>query len=156
MTMAGKGGYQPPAKPAAVSGPGKHSQRTDGGPADQARQAHQYLSGDNYGDSKELNAVNNAAPLAAAPGIPSGGPIPQGQPLPEQPEVTPFGASTERPDEPVTHGNPLGPGAGPEALQLPNNQPDSDRSSALIRAMYEIAPSPELARIVDLLNRQGK
>ena len=30
--MAGKGGYQAPSSPASVSGPGKYSQRTDGGP----------------------------------------------------------------------------------------------------------------------------
>lgn len=31
--MAGHGGYRAPAQPAAVSGPGQLSQRTDGGPA---------------------------------------------------------------------------------------------------------------------------
>ena len=35
--MAGRGGYQAPTNPAAISGPGALSQRTDGGPTQPAQ-----------------------------------------------------------------------------------------------------------------------
>ena len=38
--------------------------------------------------------------------------------------ITPLSAPTARPDEPVTHGNPYGPGAGTEVLRgAPNYAP---------------------------------
>jgi hypothetical protein len=105
--MAGKGGYQPPAHPAAVSGPGRLSQRTDGGPAQQLR----HLTDAQYGEDAAYTAQQRGAPLNQAgprPGPSSSGPGPQ---------VVGFGDPTTRPGEPVTAGAALGPGPGPEALQ---------------------------------------
>lgn len=108
--MAGKGGYQAPRNPAPVSGPGKLSRRTDGGPA----QKLMIPTGMPYGDAGAMNAQEHAAPLsqspsvAASPVVPPSGPAPTGMADP-----------TLRPGEPVTSGSPLGPGAGPEALAGP-------------------------------------
>jgi len=64
--MAGKGGYQAPARPAVQSGPGALSQRTDGGPA--SKQAMRYISGmPNYGDGQDMMQIQGGAPMAATP-----------------------------------------------------------------------------------------
>ena len=98
--MAQQGGKRPvrtksQAKP--VSGPGALSQRTD-----------MVASDPNvYGDRKATQELMSAAPMAKAQSVPSA------------PPITSLFAPTERPNEPVTAGNPLGAGPGPEALNLP-------------------------------------
>lgn len=74
-----------------------------------------------YGERGQLIAAQRTIPMAPAP-VPGGGapqaggppttPPPAGPPPGAQPLLRP----TERPNEPVTHGLPIGPGAGPEAL----------------------------------------
>lgn len=78
-----------------------------------------------YGLAGQQQAAQQAMPLApppppgrAAPPASPGGPVPAG---PGPGQVIPLDAPTQRPDEPVTHGLALGPGAGPEALSM--NQP---------------------------------
>jgi hypothetical protein len=84
--MAGVGGYQQPASPAPVSGPGRMSKRTDGGPAQKLRD----LPDAQYGEAATYRDLQQQAPLAqtpsptAAPAAGGGG----GQP------VIPFGEST--------------------------------------------------------------
>jgi len=64
--MAGKGGYQAPANPAPVSGPGSLSRRTDGGPG--SKQAQRYIAGmPNYGDGQDMMQIQGGAPMAATP-----------------------------------------------------------------------------------------
>ena len=98
--MSEMGGYRAPANPAPVSGPGALSQRTDGQPAMQLPDAA-------YGEQAEFQAIQGGAPMMRASGPPPPGLL----------------EPTRRPDEPVTSGAALGPGAGPEALQ--------DREAAL-------------------------
>lgn len=81
--MAGRGGYQAPDNPAPVSGPGELSQRTDG-------QGAMALPDAKYGEQADFQALQGAAPMEA---------------------LTSLDAPTARPAEPVTSGNPLGPGA---------------------------------------------
>lgn len=105
----GRGGYQAPASPAPVSGPGGLSARTDGGPAQPMR----VPTGGAYGQASDLAAMQRAAPLPQAtaprPGPSRGGPAAGGVPDPFRP--------TERPGEPVTAGIPMGPGPmGPGSL----------------------------------------
>ena len=98
--MAQQGGKRPvrtnsQAKP--VSGPGALSQRTD----------MMTNSDPNvYGDRKATEQLMAGAPMAKQ------------QPV-SSPPVTGLFAPTERPNEAVTTGNPLGAGAGPEVLNLP-------------------------------------
>jgi hypothetical protein len=64
--MAGKGGYQAPARPAVQSGPGPFSQRTDGGSA--SKQAMRYIADmPNYGDGQDMMQIQSGAPMAATP-----------------------------------------------------------------------------------------
>lgn len=89
------GGYQPPANPAPVSGPGALSKRTDGVPAGQ-------VTGLGYGQNSAVNDMARQGPMAQPTG----------------PNITPLDAPTQFPAEPVTSGVPIGPGPGPSAMQM--------------------------------------
>jgi len=105
--MAQRGGYRAPSNPAAVSGPGALSKRTDGGPT----QAATYIPGMPYGQGQETYSNQVSAPMA-------------GNPFPQQDMPTELFAPTMRPNEPVTSGIDMGAGMGSEAMgQLPNAQP---------------------------------
>jgi hypothetical protein len=109
----GQGGYRQPNNPAPVSGPGALSQRTDGGATEgmSAPQAKQDYTGFAYGQNKAVNDQQSGADLA-------GNPVPQ-----MSAPVVPLSAPTQRPDEPVTTGINMGPGAGTESRMLPNQAP---------------------------------
>ena len=95
-----------PAKPAGASGPGRLSKRTDGGP----RQKLRDLPDAQYGEAKTFRELQKQAPLAAAGPAGGGSPATAGAPMPAP---IPFDAPTQMPGEPVTAGNPMGPGPGP-------------------------------------------
>lgn len=113
------GGYQKPSMPAAVSGPGKYSQRTDGQPGTTPVQAAKYISGLEQGEGKKFNAeVAGAAPMAAAASTPA----PTQQAAAPKPTLTPpptLDAPTQNPNEPITSGVPFGDG--------PNSLPMTER-----------------------------
>jgi hypothetical protein len=125
--VAGRGGYQAPDHPAAVSGPGALSQRTDGG----ATQAGQDIPNAKYGENKDFRAIESGSPLAG------GGATP--------PPSVPFGADTQRPDEPVTAGAAAGPGPGPAAAGLNPSLASADYQNmkALIPGLELIANQPQ-------------
>lgn len=105
------GGYRKPAEPAPASGPGRLSRRTDGGPS----QAMRDLPDAAYGEQASFREQQAGAPMAMAesalrPSPGEGGSAPV--------DVVPFGAPSNRPDEPITAGAPVGLGPGPEALGL--------------------------------------
>jgi hypothetical protein len=110
--MAQQGGYRQPANPAPTSGPGALSQRTDGGAVEgmSAPQPKTDWTGLPYGENKSVNDQQSAAPMA---GEPTPGPAP----------IVPLNAPTQRPNEPVTTGINMGPGAGTESRPLPNQAP---------------------------------
>lgn len=66
--------------------------------------------------------------------------VPMGTPA--VPPLTPLDAPSQRPNEPVTHGLPSGPGAGPEALGI-TPDPLSE-----LRAIYQAYPSQELLGLI--------
>lgn len=118
--MAGVGGYQPPERPAAVSGPGKFSARTDGQPGTQPIRD---LPDAGYGEQSTFRDMQAGAPMADSQGIPAGPPptAPGGGPGP-----VPLAEPTMAPDEPVTTGIVEGPGPGPEVLGDPMQVPAAD------------------------------
>jgi hypothetical protein len=71
-----------------------------------------------YGDSANLARAQQAVPMAPPPsGVPqSGGGGPSGGSVPAGPPPVDLHAPSDRPNEPVTAGLPVGPGPGPEAL----------------------------------------
>lgn len=111
------GGYRRPRNPAPVSGPGRLSRRTDGGPTQPIRD----LPNPDYGEQKTFRDIQRAAPMAA------------GRELDISPVdlsgVVPFNAPTQRPGEPVTAGAPLGPGPGLDVL----GQPLEDKTLQTLR-----------------------
>ncbi|NBT47131.1 MAG: hypothetical protein EBT07_04835 [Actinobacteria bacterium] len=122
-----RGGYRKPNNPAPVSGPGKLSQRTDGGPAD-TRQAQMKVTGMPYGENKELNEVQSQAPLASAATMGAAIPMPANpMPLP-----TPLTAPTDRPTEPVSAGMPFGPGMGTLPYAPITVDDSADKKRALV------------------------
>lgn len=114
----GHGGYRQPADPAATSGPGRYSRRTDGGPAAAGR-----ISGQPYGEGQQANRLLRAADRPPSGRAVAGGPPPappsgsQAAPGPGLPDV--FGP-TKRPDEPITTGAPGGPAPAVSAPRDPD------------------------------------
>jgi hypothetical protein len=139
MMAENRGGYRKPNNPASVSGPGKFSKRTDGGPMD--TQPQRYMQGQAYGESKELNELQASAPLAGAPSrnIPSA----PGAGRTPAPMPTPFGAATERPEEPITAGAPFGEGRN--TLDLPVTQAnvqDKEKLYVMLQILDRAAAQP--------------
>jgi hypothetical protein len=130
MPPKAHGGYRKPANPAPVSGPGAMSRRTDG------KQPAMRLPDAAYGEQSTFQAAQQGAPMAQ---VQSGGNVPQGpsQGQGEPVQVTPFGAPTQNPDEPVTAGAALGPGPGPAAMGLaPDPMVQMDQRDAQRLAPY--------------------
>ena len=130
MTTGGRGGYREPANPAAVSGPGALSQRTDGG----AGQPIRVASGGAYGERQAAEAQQGAAPMAAGgPGGPSpGGAAP---PTPAAPDVGVFGPSS-MPNQPITTG-----------ATGPMGEPPPDPNLVLRQAVMQY-PTPWMLRLL--------
>ena len=97
------------------------------------------------------NAQAPAPPSAPAPTPPAGA----GGGAAVEPGSLGFDAPTQRPGEPVTAGLPIGPGPGPEALNLPN---DSATTAAQLRTMYATVPAAQnndFLRVVELAEQQA-
>jgi hypothetical protein len=125
MPRNGRGGRQLPT--AGVPRPNRSDMVTP-----QAPEPVSVVPGQGYGEEAQQKVAQRALPLAptqvnVAPGSPgttsgAGGPGAEmlgGQPPAAGPfagELTPLTAPTNRPNEPVTAGLPIGPGPGPEAI----------------------------------------
>jgi hypothetical protein len=91
---------------AGPSGPGMYSTRTD----------KLDMGSTSYGEGVETAAIKSGAPLAKTPDT---RPTPAAEVRAAAGEaVTPLFAPSERPDEPITAGIPMGAGPGPEALMM--------------------------------------
>jgi hypothetical protein len=102
---------------AGVSGPGKFSKRTDG----------LSFQSTEYGSGVENTANKAGAPLARTADV--RGARASDVRAAAQAPVTPLYAPTQRPDEPITSGIPMGAGPGPEVLGININQDtEADRA----------------------------
>jgi len=126
------GGPRQPARPAAVSGPGALSQRTDGG-AGSAKQPIRVPTGGAYGEAKASREQQQAAPMAA--GGP-GGPSPGGAAAPAM-DVGVFGPTT-MPGQSIMTGTEVPGGEG----QLQDPQ-------MVLRALAQRWPSPWILGMLD-------
>jgi hypothetical protein len=113
--------------------------------------------GGEYGNVTELKNAQRAIPLPNASATPS--PPSQAPGGGSAPVVAPgdmnFDAPTERPQEPITAGLPMGPGPGPEALNLPS---DAATTAAHLRTMYASIPAArnnDFLRLVELAEQQS-
>ena len=123
-----RGGYREPSKPAAVSGPGALSARTDGG-AGSKTQPIRRIPGQAYGEGQALVEQQQAAPLPVARRT-------------QQPTRLNIFAPTERPAEPITEGAMLGPGSPPA-------QAIDEDANMLLAAMYQVFPSSIISELIN-------
>lgn len=136
----GKGGYMPPARPAAVSGPGALSARTDGAVPTTLP------TGGDYGDRKALAEQQSAATMTPQ-GATGGGAQAAGRPVPGSQFGGSAFAATQRPGEPMTAGLDWGDGPGAPPSDIP------DEPYLVAKALYAISPTPELERLIARLAR---
>lgn len=152
----GHGGARTPEHPAPASGPGRLSQRTDGGPAQKMRE----MTGLPYGEGTAYETQQRGAAMSATPSVPSGPDIkvqqPSGAaPMPSGPD---FAAPTAAPSQPITAGAALGPGGGPELLSLPKTGMEAAPSgivSSTLRALSGRDNSGVLASLFDTASERG-
>lgn len=121
-----------------VSGPGRYSQRTDH-QAQQRTQPQRVPTGLPYGQNQALRAIEQAAPMQAAPALPP---------------VTPIHAPSEMPGQPVTSGANAGP--GPDMSALFNNAPTQPQGSPLVQALSQASASDPSGSLALLLNEAMK
>ncbi len=130
MPSGGKRTERTNSTPKPVSGPGRLSQRTDMIP-----------SGGAYGERKEIMetiaAGNRATPE---------------QPRVPAPKVTGLFEPTQMPQEPVTTGNPLGLGAGPEVMNLPQR---TFNPTDVLTRLAASDPTGEIEMILQDLRSRG-
>jgi len=122
-----RGGSRTPKKPAAVSGPGKFSKRTDGAqPVRVPRLSDSELQ---YGDVQKLEQAQQIAPLPEGVSAPRTGAATPRRMTGEARvpgRVPPYLLQGESafPGEPISTGLPIGAGAGPEVLTASQPGPD--------------------------------
>jgi len=119
---------------------------TGGAGSKGGKQPIRYTAG--MDDAAEYQQMQSSAPMSQ-----SGVQLPTGRGgagapvMPMDKPLTPLGAPTERPEEPVTAGAALGPGAGTEALTAPTmlaaqNSEDYAKLAAYLPVYAKIADSP--------------
>ena len=114
-----------------VSGPGPYAKRTD--------LSYQSQS---YGDGVAYDAAKSGAPLATAPKSPMLSQAPQVA-TPQAP-VTGLFEPTQRPNEPITHGVDMGPGAGSDALMMNQiKQDDKDIVAKYLPSLSSMASAQD-------------
>jgi len=141
-----------------VSGVGAGSKRTDNNVSARVskiqREAKmQNAAGGFYGERANLTSLAGGAPTnAPTAGLVS--PQAQGQSFsPSQlPDSSVFAPGSQ--GVPLSQGAPGGPGAGAEVLQTPVDA--IDQTSVLLRAMYMANPTPQLRRMVEAFNEEGR
>jgi len=114
---------------AGPAGPGKFSTRTDG----------LSFQSDSYGAGVENAAIKSGAPLAKTPDV-RGARAGDVRAAAQGAAVTPLYAPTQRPDEPITTGIPLGAGAGPEVMGMQAKE-DADYVNAY-QLFQQLAANP--------------
>ena len=105
-----------------TSGPGKYAKRIDRMPANA------------YGEQKQTAEIASGAPLAKTPDV-RPAPASEVKQAATMGEVTPLFAPTQRPQEPITHGISVGPGAGPEALMMQQGMASTKLSNTLAKLL---------------------
>lgn len=128
---------------AGPAGPGKFSTRTDG----------LEFQSPEYGAGVEQAAIKAGAPLAKTPDVNPTSRSDMGM-APSQQPVTPLFAPSQRPDEPITAGIAMGPGAGPEALGINQIRP-AQKQSALLEKMLPFDTTGEIAILYQQALAQG-
>ena len=144
--------------PAVVSGPGGYSQRSDA-----QGQPIRSLPDPDYGEAQAYRETQKAAPLAnsaqSAPNAPYPSDIARSvgsspTPVVQERQTLPgLFDPTERPDEPVTTGAPIGPGANSIAGMPGDFTPATLRDSIMQYAVAD--PTGMLGNLANSLAERG-
>lgn len=110
---------------AGAAGPGPFSVRTDKLSMPSAA----------YGEGVETAAIKGGAPLASTPDVKAASLSSMGMAPSQMDKVTPLFAASQRPDEEITTGIPMGPGAGPEILGMNAAMPREKMSDILAKML---------------------
>ena len=150
--MADHGGYRQPSKPAPVSGPGKYSKRTDGHPT----QVLSAAPDQGYGEATQQMNDQRTAPMGAAAPLPPPAQVPSQDASQQTQQLPAFGglplsAPTTRPNEPITTGSDIGPGAGPEVMSFNNTPGMGQATGAMTTMLSQLAPSDGSGVVAALL-----
>lgn len=117
--------------------------------------SRQGIPGKGYSNRTDL-AQNYEPGNAAAGGIkPQPQRPPMAMPAIGADQVPNIFDPTGRPNEPVTAGLSVGPGAGPEVLG-PMPPPPADPVRQAIQAMLLLSPNPDLVRVLNRLDYEGR
>lgn len=102
------------------------------------------VPGQEYGVAKQQQQAQKVAPLAQTQAPPAGRPSPGPQQMGPQP--VPLHSPTQRPNEPLTAGSPLGAGPGPEVLPQPGAQPDA--LGLFLKELYRAEPDEDVRALI--------
>ena len=124
------------------------------------RQPAQAENSQAYGEAGQQIAAQQAIPLpqvnSPAPGPPQAAPQgrmdPMAAAMAYEPGITPLGAGTQRPHEPVTAGLSTGPGPGPEVF---NATGQAQRAVDTLTMMARITGDQRYAEMADDILRSG-
>lgn len=155
--MAEHGGYRAPANPAPVSGPGAHSRRTDGGPGHPS-QVLSTAPDQPYGEQKAQLDAQRAAPMGGAQPMPDAAAVPGGQAGPGGAPFQPgdLTGPSQMPDQHVTHGVDIGPGAGTEALSMPQQGGAQAPSGAMTTTLRNLSATDTTGVLAELYSRAAE
>jgi hypothetical protein len=147
-----RGGMRPTApqnNPANIS--------ATGGAGQSGTQPARYISGMAYGQGQEMMQQQQGAAMAG-PNPASASSAPSLAALSQGPAITTLNSPTERPDEPITQGSPMGAGAGPEILNLPTAMPNEldDAVSALQILFLQNPRNQDVRRALETIEREGR
>lgn len=140
-----------------VSGMGKNASRTDKNLTARVQRTVndakiQNAPGGAYGERSALQELSSATTSQTPTPM---GVVARGEYIkPQLPGVGIF-EPTQKPEEPVTAGVDNGtPGVGSAALRMAPDAPD--QLSVLVRAMFAQNPTPQLLRLLEAFNQEGR
>lgn len=127
---------------AGPSGPGKFSTRTD----------QLNFQSPEYGAGVENAAIKAGAPMAKSPDVRGATRTEINQAVGQEP-IIPLFAPSQRPDEPITTGIAMGPGAGPEVM---GGRPVQTKLSDTLAALLPYDSTGEITVLYQMALSRGQ
>jgi len=116
-----------------------------GGSGNAGTQGAKAMTGGEYGDNQAMMELQTSAPMNASPTMPTSPSQGRPQIAPTGQQLTQLDAPTDRPNEPVTTGVDMGPGAGSEVMYAKDstlNVEDRQRMLTALPTLAILAESP--------------
>lgn len=107
-----------------------------------------------YGSGVALQNDQRQIPMAPSPGGPAPGGPQAAPPIPPG-AFGPIDRPTERPNEPISHGAPFGPGPGPEALPSAAQMTNGNLLSSQLNAIAQRTGSPAISALASHAAQAG-